>query len=250
MAGAVSRLRGAVTARMYLRLFTIQGSWNYETMIGAGLAFAMLPVLRSVHGPEEAEEAALRHARFFNAHPYLCGVAAGALARMEVEGVPADTQERFKDALRGALGALGDQLVWAGWRPFCVLLALAGALLGAPWWLVLAGFLALYNAGHLTLRAWGLVIGLEEGPRVARRLRDPWLKQAQRFLAAAATLLAGFAAPLAALAYGPGRDVPALLPAAVRAALGGAALGVRLRAAAGLTLGFVVLVILLTGGGQ
>jgi PTS system mannose-specific IID component len=235
---------------MYLRLFAVQGSWNYETMIGAGLAFVLLPVLRHVHGREGGDEAALRHARFFNAHPYLCGVAAGALARMESEGVAPEVQDRFKNALRGALGALGDQLVWGGWRPLCVLIALSAALLGAPWWLVLAGFLGLYNAGHLTLRAWGLAVGLQEGPGVARRLRDPWLKRAQVRMAAAATFLAGLVAPLAALTYGPGREVPALLPAAVLAALGGAALGVRLRAAAGLTLGLVVLVILLTGGGR
>lgn len=246
----MSRVPGGLVSRMYLRLFAIQGSWNYETMIGAGLAFALLPVLRHVHGSEGADQAALRHARFFNAHPYLCGVAAGALARMESEGVPPPTQERFKDALRGALGALGDQLVWGGWRPFCVLIALAAALLGAPWWLVLTGFLLLYNAGHLALRGWGLAVGLQEGPGVARRLRDPWIRQAQGLMASAATFVAGLAAPLAALAYGPGRDVPALLPAAVLAALGGAALGVRLRAVAGLTLGLVVLVILLTGGGR
>ncbi len=246
----MSGLPGRLVARMYLRLFAIQGSWNYETMIGGGLAFVLLPVLRHVHEGGGADEAALRHARFFNAHPYLAGVAAGALARMEADGVPAETQERFKDALRGALGALGDQLVWAGWRPLCVLIALTAALLGAPWWLVLGGFLVLYNIGHLALRAWGLAVGLQEGPRVARRLRDPWLQRVQEGMSGAATFLAGLAAPLAAFVYGPGRDVPALLPAAVLAALGGAALGVRLRAAAGLTLGLVVLVILLTGGGR
>lgn len=235
---------------MLLRLFAIQGSWNYETMVGAGLAFVLMPVLRRVHGPEGVDAAVVRHAGFFNTHPYLGGVAAGALAKMEAEGVDPGVQARFKEALRGALGALGDQLVWGGWRPFCVLLALVAALLGAPWWAVLGGFLVLYNTGHLALRAWGLAVGLEEGTGVAKRLRDPRVARLQATLVAGATFLAGLAAPLAALAYGPGRAQLALLPAAVLAALGGAALGVRLRAAAGLTLGLVVLVILLTGGGR
>jgi PTS system mannose-specific IID component len=234
---------------MFLRLFAIQGSWNYETMVGAGLAYVLGPVLRSVHGEEDADRASLRHAHFFNAHPYLGGVAAGALARMEVDGVAHDVQSRFKEALRGALGALGDQLVWAGWRPFCLLLALVAALIGAPWWVVVPGFLGLYNVGHLALRAWGLAVGLQEGTGVARRLRDPWLVRTQAALATAATFLAGLAAPLAALAFGPGREVPAMLPAAILAALGGAALGVRLRPAAALKLGVIVFVILLTGGG-
>lgn len=239
-----------MVARAFVRLFAVQGSWNYQTMVGAGLAFALLPVLRHVHGREGADAAALRHARFFNAHPYLCGVAVGALARMEADGVGGDVQERFKAALRGALGAMGDQLVWGGWRPFCLLLSLAAALVGAPWWLVVAGFLGLYNAGHLALRAWGLAVGLQEGTGVARRLRDPWIGRAQVWLATGATFLAGLAAPLAALTFGPGREVPGMLPAAVLAALGGAALGVRIRTAAALTLGMVVLVILLTGGGR
>lgn len=237
-------------ARAFLRLFAVQGSWNYQTMVGAGLAFALVPVLRHVHGRDAADAAALHHARFFNAHPYLCGVAVGALARMEADGVGRDVQERFKAALRGALGAMGDQLVWGGWRPFCLLLSLVAALVGAPWWLVVAGFLGLYNAGHIALRAWGLVVGLQEGTGVARRLRDPWIGRAQGWLAMGATFLAGLAAPLAALTFGPGREVPGMLPVAVLAALGGAALGVRIRAAAALTLGMVVLVILLTGGGR
>jgi PTS system mannose-specific IID component len=250
VAAPVSGIGRGLALRMYLRLFAFQGSWNYETMVGAGLAYVLGPVLRAVHGREEADRAALRHARFFNAHPYLAGVAAGALARMEAEGVEHEVQSRFKVALRGALGALGDQLVWAGWRPFCLLLALVAALLGAPWWAVVGGFLGVYNLGHLALRAWGLAIGLQEGTGVARRLRDPWLSRAQGALATAATFLAGLAAPLAASAFGPGREVPAMLPAALLAAIGGAALGVRIRAAAALTLGMIVFVILLTGGGQ
>ena len=36
--------------RMLLRLLTIQGSYNYETMIGTGMAFAMEPALRLLPG--------------------------------------------------------------------------------------------------------------------------------------------------------------------------------------------------------
>lgn len=235
---------------MLVRLFGVQGSWNYETMVGAGMAVVLMPVLRRVYGPEGLDQAALRHAHFFNAHPYMAGVAAGALARMETDGVEPEVQERFKEAVRGALGALGDQVVWGGWRPFCVLLALAAALVGAPWWAVVGGFLVVYNVGHVGLRAWGLAVGLKEGTGVARRVRESGLTRAQGALARGATFLAGLVAPLAALAYGPGRDLPALLPAALLAAIAGAVLGVRVRAVAGLTLGLVVLVILLTGGSQ
>src|SRR5665647_2227460 len=32
--------------RMYLRLFAVQGSWNYESLLGNGIAFCMEPALR------------------------------------------------------------------------------------------------------------------------------------------------------------------------------------------------------------
>ncbi|MEO5902655.1 MAG: hypothetical protein ABIQ55_01445, partial [Gemmatimonadaceae bacterium] len=36
--------------RMYLRLFAVQGSWNYESLIGNGIAFCMEPALRLLPG--------------------------------------------------------------------------------------------------------------------------------------------------------------------------------------------------------
>ena len=32
------------------RTFAVQGSWNYRTMIGGGMAFAILPLLRCRFG--------------------------------------------------------------------------------------------------------------------------------------------------------------------------------------------------------
>jgi hypothetical protein len=54
----VSCERPAPRARLasaFLRSFLIQGSWNYHTMIGCGFAFAMLPGLRALTPPPEAE---------------------------------------------------------------------------------------------------------------------------------------------------------------------------------------------------
>ena len=72
-----------------LRLFTVQGSWNYERMQGIGVGVAEEPLLRPLvrNGDQAAYRAALaRGARFFNAHPYLCGLVVGAAARAEHEG--------------------------------------------------------------------------------------------------------------------------------------------------------------------
>ncbi|MFI5310586.1 MAG: PTS system mannose/fructose/sorbose family transporter subunit IID, partial [Gemmatimonadales bacterium] len=146
-------------AAMFVRLFAVQGSWNYETMLGNGIAFAVEPALRLLpggkHGP--AYRAALaRQGGYFNAHPYLASVAVGALARAELDGEAADRIERFRTASCGPLGSVGDRLVWAGLLPACSLLALVAYGLGAPPTGVVLLFLGSFNAGHVALRAWGL----------------------------------------------------------------------------------------------
>lgn len=186
--------------RIYLRLFAVQGAWNYETLLGNGIAFCMEPALRLLPGGTRSEryrEALGRHARYFNAHPYLAGIAVGALARAELDGVPPALIERFRTALGGPLGSVGDRLVWASWLPLCSLVALAAFGIGARPGTVVAIFLGLYNAGHFWMRAWGLKTGFERGLRVADALGHPVLRQGPQYVGSAAALLAGIAIPLA-----------------------------------------------------
>jgi PTS system mannose-specific IID component len=194
-------LPAGVWLRMYLRLFAIQGSWNYETMLGNGIAFSTEPALRLLPGGPSGlryAEALGRQARYFNAHPYLASVAVGALARAELEGVPAPMIERFRTALGGPLGSVGDRLVWASWLPLCSLIALGAFGLGARPIPVIAIFLVTYNIGHLLLRAWGLRVGFTRGLRVADALAHPVLRKGPQVVGTMAALLAGVAIPLAA----------------------------------------------------
>src|SRR2546427_68277 len=115
--------------RSLLRLFTVQGSWNYERMQGVGFGVAEEPLLRDLatsQGAAAYRAALARGAHFFNAHPYLCGMAVGAAARAEHDGTPPDQVERLRTALCGPLGSLGDRLVWAGWLPLNSGLVVAG----------------------------------------------------------------------------------------------------------------------------
>jgi mannose/fructose/N-acetylgalactosamine-specific phosphotransferase system component IID len=187
-------LDGAVRRAMLWRSLLVQGSFNYRTLIGTGMAFVLAPALRRIHGRDGADAVAARHAEVFNSHPYLAGLAAGAVARAEADGVPPETVGRFKNALRGSLGTVGDRLVWLVWRPACALLGLSLMLSGLPWWVGVIAFLASYNALHLWLRAWGLRAGLEQGMGVARILREAPLQQLGDRAAALGALLAGFAA--------------------------------------------------------
>ena len=201
-AAARTRLPLRTELAMLLRVFAIQGSWNYETLIGNGIGFSMEPALRLLPGgvhTAEFKAAMARQSRYFNAHPYLASVAVGALARAELDHEPADKIERFRTALAGPLGSVGDRLVWAGWLPFCSLLALCVFGLGGTPFGVVGTFLAVYNVGHVALRAWGLRTGWNRGMHVAQALANPVLRRGPQVIAPLAALIAGFAVPLALL---------------------------------------------------
>src|SRR5215218_7085969 len=200
-ATASRNLPFGIWLRMYIRLFAVQGSWNYETMLGNGIAFCTEPALRLLPGGIKGQryaDALGRQARYFNAHPYLAGVAVGALARAELDEVPAPMIERFRTALGGPLGSVGDRLVWASWLPLCSLIALGAFGAGARPVSVIVIFLLTYNIGHFLLRAWGLRVGFQRGLRVADALGHPVLRKGPQFVGTAAALLAGVTIPLAA----------------------------------------------------
>ncbi len=210
-----TRLPRLTRAEMFLRLFAIQSSWNYETLMGTGIGFCTEPALRHLPGgPEGAayRTALARESRYFNAHPYLASLAVGSLARAELDSVPGAQIERFRTACCGPLGSVGDRLVWAGWLPVCSLVALAAYGLGGRALTVCAVFLVLYNLGHVALRAWGLRAGLASGLRVAEALGRPLFRRGPDDLARIGALLAGVALPVAlARVIGPGTREPILI---------------------------------------
>jgi PTS system mannose-specific IID component len=204
---------------MYLRLLMIQSSWNYEALLGNGIGFCVEPALRLLPGGRDGpayREALARESQYFNAHPYLAGIAVGALSRVELDQEPAARIERFRTALCGPLGSVGDRLVWAAWLPLCSVLALLAFGLGAgPGW-VLAIFLGIYNVGHLALRGWALHVGWAHGLRVASALGHPVLRHGPQYLGQAAALVGGAALPLAVdRIIGPGHNLLGIVLAAV-----------------------------------
>ncbi len=215
---------------IYKRLLAVQGSWNYETLNGTGIGFAIEPALRYLPGGIDGpgyRAALARESRYFNTHPYLAGIAVGALVRAELDGVDPARIERFRTALAGPLGSVGDRLVWASWLPFCSLIALCVYGAGGSPLGVVGTFLLLYNFGHLSLRAWGLQIGLSRGLNVASALGNPFLRKGPQYIGSASAVVAGLALPLALeRVVGPDR---VLAGAIVVAALIGILLLARLR---------------------
>ena len=212
---------------MFVRLLAIQGAWNYETLLGNGIGFCVEPALRLLPGGQggDAYRAALaRQSQYFNAHPYMAAVAVGALARAELDGEQPARIERFRTALCGPLGSVGDRLVWAAWLPACSIAALAAFGFGVGTGGVLLVFLGIYNAGHIALRAWGLSAGIDHGMKVASALGGPVLRKGPSHIAQLAALLGGIALPLALdQVIGPGRALFGVVLGAV--ALGGFVLG-------------------------
>jgi mannose PTS system EIID component len=242
----MSTLPRRVRTRMLLRSFAVQGSWNYETLIGTGFAFTLLPALKHLYGEhdEQFERAVERHTELFNSHPYFATVAVGAVSRLEADGAEPAVVQRFKTALRGSLGSMGDRLVWSTWRPMSVLLGLVLMLTGAPWWVAVATFLVVYNTLHLVVRIRGLRIGTEAGLEVGRLLREAPLQSVIDRASRVACFLIGLAIVLwSAPAFGD--PATGLLTAA--AIVLGFFLGLRTRRVMILTVGGVVAVALLIG---
>jgi PTS system mannose-specific IID component len=211
---------------MFVRLLAVQGAWNYETLMGNGIAFAVEPALRLLPGGRSGEPyraAIARQSGYFNANPYLAGIAVGALANAELSGEATGRIERFRTACCGPLGSVGDRLVWAGWLPACSLLALVAFGLGlGPAGVVLL-FLGSFNLGTMALRVWGLRAGYRDGLRVASALGVPLLRNGPAQVARISALLAGIAIPLAVRGViGPARGALEIVFAA--AAVGAVAL--------------------------
>ena len=212
-------------ARALLRLFAVQGSYNYELMLGVGVGVAEEPLLRDLDDGKY-RPAVARGAQFFNAHPYLVGLAVGAAARAEHDGAAPDQIERLREALCGPLGSLCDRLVWAGWLPILSGLTLAAIALGAGW-IAVAAFLIVYNIGHVALRWWALKAGWTHGTRVSVALHHPVLQKAGALLGPAMAFSVGAALPLTAAYLSAPFDAWARVMLAVVAALSFLAMRVR-----------------------
>ena len=185
--------------RAWLRLFAVQGTWNYERMLGVGMGYAAEPLLDDLKtvDPIRHTEAVVRSAEFFNCHPNLAGLALGATTRAEYDGVPGAQIARLRTALCSPLGALGDQLFWAGLVPLLVGATLVAVVLNARWWAV-AGFLLLYNVARVATGVWSLRTGLDAGMEVGGAIAKSWISRAIEWVGPAAGFSIGLAIPLVA----------------------------------------------------
>ena len=221
-----------------------------RSMLGSGFAYCMVPLLRRRGLSGDALDEAVRsHMGTFNAHPYLAGIALGAVARMEGSGTDTETIEKFKRAIQGSLGGLGDILIWGAWRPATILLALVLAWAGTPPWVPACVFLILYNGGHLALRWWAYNLGLKHGRDVGVRLRGAELSRLAERAFSGGSVLLGILVGVFLVSHLAAEDSGALWAFAGFAAFG---LGHKFghRALRGTTLVVVLVITLLTALGN
>jgi PTS system mannose-specific IID component len=219
------RYPASVRANILLRSFAIQGSWNYETLIGTGFAFALLPALRYLYGDrgEALDQAVARHVGLFNSHPYFATIAIGAVGKLEADEASPVVIDRFKLALRGTLGTLGDRLIWSAWRPMTAMIGIVLLLAGAAWWIAVACFLLLYTALHFTVRYVGLRMGSESGLELGGVLREAPIQSLVERACQIACALIGIAIVLVvtSTSAGPAQLVTAAMAVALGFTLGG-----------------------------
>jgi mannose/fructose/N-acetylgalactosamine-specific phosphotransferase system component IID len=185
--------------RSLIRLLSLQASFTFERLQGVGMAVAAEPLLEPLgRDNEQIRAARARSAQYFNAHPFLAGIAAGALARAELDHEDGERILRLRTALSGPLGALGDQLFWAGIVPAIMGLMLWACALGGGLQ-ALIGIVIGYNITRVFVTGWGLRFGLSYGLAVASEISHTRLKELASAAGSLSAVVIGMAIPWVAL---------------------------------------------------
>jgi mannose/fructose/N-acetylgalactosamine-specific phosphotransferase system component IID len=189
--------------RSFLRSFFIQTGFTYERLIAFGFVWSLVPVAKKLSASaDRLADILKRHLSSFNANPYLAGYALGTVAELEERNAPGEQIARFKDSMRGPLGALGDSLIWQNIRPTLLMLGV-----GLSTGLGVYGALAvwfIFNLYQVYLRLRGILKGYALGLGVSSDLGQAHLRLALKWSGRMGAMLTGV---LLVLAIGAGGDL-------------------------------------------
>jgi PTS system mannose-specific IID component len=194
-----NKLPVRVLAKVLLRSFLLQASWNFERLQSLGVLYTIAPALRFFYRGEELVAAGKRHLEYFNTHPFMASPVLGAILDLEQkqsrgEALQVGVQD-FKRMVMAPYAAIGDAFFWGAIRPLAAGVALFFAFMGSLWAPVV--YLVLFNLPHLWCRVAGLLGGYSLGLRIVeiiQRLRLPDL--AVRLKEVTVVLLGGLSAYL------------------------------------------------------
>ncbi len=178
-----------VEAKVFLRSFFIQSSWNFEGMQAMGFLWALEPVLDERYGDsgEERAKAARRYLDPLNTHPFFAPALLGIAVNLERRGEGARAAAIMKSAM-GPFGGTGDSFFWGGVKPFLCLIAVMALFFGftaAP-----AALVALWLAFTVAFRWYAFSLGCERGEEGAKALLSKGFLRMTRWLKGAAACLA------------------------------------------------------------
>jgi PTS system mannose-specific IID component len=182
---------------MFIRAFFIQSLWNFERLQNAGFLFVLKPFFDDIYKDgREKREAFLRHAGFFNTHPYIANIIVAITANIEsrrVAGEKVPDVNVLKSSLAGPLAAIGDSFFWGTVRPavsfacvFAVILfdkVLNHNIIGYSV-LIPLFFLFAYNIIHIPARYWFMFVGFKldrESLAVISKLEFKFLWETLRY---------------------------------------------------------------------
>jgi len=177
--------------RVSLRLAFLQATWCEGSMQSEGLAYCLVPGLTRLKDDRDDLNSTLRKYRApFNTHPYLVGVVAGAILRMEEDGASYKKVTSFLRGTMGPLAAVGDPFFKSALAPTAAVLAslvaiLFGALAGV------ATLLVAFNLLHLMIRITGVFVGYRDGDVALTRVTGWMESRRTRFMKTGAATIGG-----------------------------------------------------------
>ncbi|MDR2395951.1 MAG: PTS system mannose/fructose/sorbose family transporter subunit IID [Endomicrobium sp.] len=164
-----------VYLKMFIRSFFLQALWNFERMQNIGFIYILKPFLDKVYLDDKSkQEALMRHAGYFNTHPYMANLLIAIVASLEK-----DKSENKEDAINissiknqmaGPLAAIGDSLFFGTLRPLVACFSILIMLLFMKFLdqnfqkyaiFVPIIFIITYNIFHIASRAWLMFIGFK-----------------------------------------------------------------------------------------
>jgi mannose/fructose/N-acetylgalactosamine-specific phosphotransferase system component IID len=165
MAGLAMVITPLTKLHIWLRLLLLQSSWNFERHQGLGFFYALLPGLKKLYSGPELLDVSRRYVGYFNTHPYLTPLVAGAVLKLEEElargNTPPVDVDDFKEIVAAPYAAIGDALFWGGMRPLAAGIGLFFAIKGLLWAPLV--FLVFFNAVPLWFRAVFFLRGYRQG---------------------------------------------------------------------------------------
>jgi len=189
------------------RLVFIQSAWSAGSMQSEGFVYCISPALQKLFPDPEKRRRILKHYQMpINTHPFLAGVLAGAMLKLESEDKPTKSIVTHLRSTMGPLAAMGDPFFHAGLAPLAtVLAAIIGLLFGS-----MAGIIAIlviFNSVHLAFRFSGVFVGYRHGDTALTAIGQ-WITPAKTWLARTVTaVLSGVLLGIIGIRFGGAFDL-------------------------------------------